>query len=206
MLLYIRMSSLLTKVFVRTIEFGNRWLTLGGLLFKTDENIFVKIEIMVAAVTAVCVGLLLFIHSFPFAVGAVISILLAQRILEYLFVYSRNFILLKGRVFTHFPDENSRGQWIILMFILNLIQILFVFAVWYRFLSFHSPDAFSRQLGILDSLYFSVVTFTTIGYGDIAPVAPLAKILVIIQSMVIFYTLVIVINGLISIQFNRRRS
>jgi voltage-gated potassium channel Kch len=33
-----------------------------------------------------------------------------------------------------------------------------------------------------DPLYFSFVTFTTLGYGDIVPISGIAKLLVILES------------------------
>jgi voltage-gated potassium channel len=41
-----------------------------------------------------------------------------------------------------------------------------------------------------DAIYFSVVTFTTLGYGDFSPVTQTAKTIVILQvaSAVIFIT------------------
>jgi len=38
-------------------------------------------------------------------------------------------------------------------------------------------------LRFTDALYFSVITLSTIGYGDIVPVAPMARVLASIQSV-----------------------
>jgi len=153
--------------------------------------------------TIICIGLLITIHQLPYIAALIISILLIQRLIEFLIVYSRNFILNRGRIFSEFHDIQKRGQWLILMFSLNIIQIILIFAIWYRLISFLDPNAFSITLNILDSFYFSVVTFLTVGYGDIAPLAALPKVLVIIQNILTFYTLVIVINGLVTIHFKR---
>lgn len=40
-----------------------------------------------------------------------------------------------------------------------------------------------RAMGFPEALYFSVVTLSTIGYGDIVPVAPAARVLAAIQSV-----------------------
>jgi len=42
------------------------------------------------------------------------------------------------------------------------------------------PGLIARQ-GILNGLYFSVITFTTLGYGDLVPLTLLGKILVVLE-------------------------
>ena len=152
-------------------------------------------------ITSLCVLLLFIIDLLPYYLGLIISILLFQRILEFLIVYSRNFVLHKGRIFSDFKDDIKRGQWLILMFVISVVQINLVFAIWYRFLTTSISDAFSNSLTVLDSLYFSIITFMTIGYGDIVPTQPITKLLVLLQTILTFYTIFIVINGLIYSHF-----
>jgi voltage-gated potassium channel len=38
--------------------------------------------------------------------------------------------------------------------------------------------------GVIDSLYFSVVTLATVGYGDLVPVTPIGKVFTIIYLLV----------------------
>lgn len=194
--------SLLTKAFDSGLEWANRWLTISGLFFKSNDYVFIKIEIFMIIMSVVLVALLRFFHLFSFWSGLIISLLLAQRILEYLIIYSRNFISHRGRILTHFTDIAARSQWVILMFFFNLLHLLLVFAIWYRFLSLSDPHAFSHPLGMLNSFYYSAVTFFTIGFGDIAPLSAMAQILTIAQAAIFFYTLVIVINGLIAIHLS----
>lgn len=194
----------LVTFFNRFVEFGNRYFTLGGFLFRTDENVFTKIELMSVGTTALAVLILFFIEYLPYGTGLAVCVLLLQRIFEYFIVYSRNFILSRGRVFTHFEDKKSRGEWLVLMFQMNLFQIIVIFGIWYHFLSIHFPGAFSQSIGILDAVYFSIITFFTTGYGDITPVSNAAKVLTMFESMLAFYTLLIVINGLISLHFNAK--
>jgi hypothetical protein len=189
--------------FVRMVEFGNRWFTLSSLIFRSQAGIFHKLEKMMLIITLLCAVLLLTIHLLPYIAAVVICALLAQRVIEFLIVYSRNFILGRGRIFSEFTDTERRGQWLILMFTFNIAQIALIFAIWYRTLSLWAPYSFSRPLDILDSLYFSVITFLTVGYGDITPVSGFAKGLVMLQLILTFYTLVVVINGVISIHFKK---
>lgn len=194
-------STLLTRFFSGAIEFGNRYFTLSGLFFRKDKHVFAKMEISMILLTVFCTTILFVIGDLSFALGLFFCILLSQRILEYLIVYSRNFILGRGRVFTHFPDQNSRSQWLIIMFLINLFEVVLTFAVWYAFLSKHFPGSFSAPIGVLDSFYISMVTFFTLGFGDIFPLAGIPKLLISFESFLSFYTFLIIINGLISIHF-----
>jgi len=194
-------GSMIVPAFARIVEWGNDWLTLSRMLFRKKRGIFVKVEILMILITLLCIGLLLFIDLIPFKIAVVIGIILVQRVLEFLIIYSRNFILTRGLIFTRFKDETKLGEWLILMFGMSITQIVLVFAIWYRLISFYDPNAFSQPIGILDSLYFSIVTFTTIGFGDIIPVSTLPKVLVIFQTFLTFFTIVVVINGLVSIHY-----
>lgn len=193
---------MIIQVLSNAVEFANRWLSLSGLMFRDAQNIVARVEKMMVAITFLCIGIFLTITLIPRPVALVIAILLVQRVIEFFLVYTRHFIFNKGLIFAHFDDVNELGQWFIVMFSLSLTQVILVFSTWYQLLSTIDPAAFSQALGTIDSLYFSLITFLTIGYGDIVPVSPLARSLVIVESVLTFYTLVIVINGMISIHFS----
>jgi len=186
------------------VEWGNKNLTLSHWFFRKSKNVFIKLEAMMIIVTVICIGLLFYIRYLPIWVGILISILLIQRVLEFLIVYSRNFIFNRGRIFLQFNDQQKSGEWLIIMFGLNIVQVLFVFSIWFQMISYINPMAFSQQLFPINSLYYSYVTFVTVGYGDIYAISPLAQGVAIGLMAFTFYTLVIAVNGLISVHFNKK--
>ena len=158
-------------------------------------------------ITAACITLPFWVDRIPSVLYPLLIAFFVQRILEFLIVYSRNYILKRGRIYSHtlFHSEQHRGAWLILMFSLSVLQIVMVFASWIRLISYVDANAFTRPLDGLDSIYFSSVTFLTIGYGDIAPLHTDAKLLILAQGAITYFVLVVVINGLISTHFGSRQ-
>ena len=58
---------------------------------------------------------------------------------------------------------------------------------------------------IPQSMYWTIVTMTTVGYGDIAPVTPLGKTLAAV-IMVLGYSLIVVPTGIVSAEFAQASS
>lgn len=68
-------------------------------------------------------------------------------------------------------------------FIGKHVLFIIVFTGIYYWLSQQSTYHFGRPLPLLDSLYFSMITQTTIGYGDIVPISDTAKIICMGQML-----------------------
>jgi len=176
-------------------------------MLKGGEYIFLRLEAMMVVLTVFCATLPFWIDRAPSFLYPVFYAFFVQRIVEFVIVYSRNFILRRGRIYSHsqFQSDQHRGVWLLLMFSLSLLQILMVFASWTRLISFTDTNAFTRPLTGLDSIYFSAVTFLTIGYGDIAPLHSDAKLLMLAEGFLTYFVLVVVINGLSSAHFGARQ-
>ena len=53
-------------------------------------------------------------------------------------------------------------------------------------------------------LYFSFVTMTTLGYGDIAPVSAIARVLAYMQAVFGQFYIAILVAGLVGAYISRR--
>jgi hypothetical protein len=63
------------------------------------------------------------------------------------------------------------------------ILAAFCFSVLYVYLVRLDANAFSTELNLGNALYFSIVSMTTTGYGDISPKSGLAKFVVCVQIL-----------------------
>jgi hypothetical protein len=71
----------------------------------------------------------------------------------------------------------------------SYILIGLIWAYAYSLVDMLSPGAFSAanqtgELSRMDMAYFSFVTITTLGYGDISPVSPFARMLAAVEAVI----------------------
>ena len=77
----------------------------------------------------------------------------------------------------------------IIGFITFYVLIILVFSIIYYIIGSHNFNYKHYHLNkhyFLDCVYFSTVTNSAVGYGDITPKTKLAKIIVIIQILLIY--------------------
>lgn len=65
----------------------------------------------------------------------------------------------------------------------SIVLFLVVFATAYRLMDSDGPEHFSERLSKVDSLYFTVTVFSSVGFGDIVPVSAAARILTTVQML-----------------------
>ena len=74
-----------------------------------------------------------------------------------------------------------------LFFVLaNFAIILFFSTIYWCTRGETHFNGLKEDSSFLDSLYFSIVTLTTIGYGDISPKSSIMKIVVICQQLIVY--------------------
>jgi len=87
-----------------------------------------------------------------------------------------------------------------------------IWAILYANLYYLSPDSFSGLSGINNKLhfpelmYYSYVTLTTLGFGDITPITPVAKTLSFMQAIVGQLYLTIMVAGLVGKAINNNKN
>jgi len=87
-----------------------------------------------------------------------------------------------------------------------------IWAILYLFLAEIVPGAFNGlpQAPWLDNfstaIYFSFVTITTLGYGDISPAMPLARFLVYMEAIVGVFYMAILVASLIGVRMSDREA
>ena len=88
----------------------------------------------------------------------------------------------------------------------------FIWAILYTFLVQLEPEAIrglepEKWINTLSTMtYFSFVTLTTLGYGDMSPVTPIAQVLVILEAVTGMFYFAIVVASLIGAARNRKIS
>ncbi len=88
------------------------------------------------------------------------------------------------KVIHYFKDNRIRNT--VIRGIAGYLVIVFIFGVvFYLFnsLSINTKDPLT-QLRFFDYLYFSLVTFSTIGYGEIIPTGIAGKVIIVIESCI----------------------
>lgn len=84
----------------------------------------------------------------------------------------------------------------------------YIWALGFLFIAEVSPQAFnglqqaSWHDNFFDALYFSFVTLTTLGYGDISPAQPLARFLVIMEAVTGMFYMSILVASLVGVRMS----
>lgn len=98
---------------------------------------------------------------------------------------------------------------IIVSFFLFYLGLIFLFGMAYASIrKFMGPHTFMPHegLSLWDFFYYSAVTITTLGYGDIRPISGIARLLSVIEVLIGIALLAIYVGVTISVLNSRRRN
>lgn len=82
-----------------------------------------------------------------------------------------------------------------------------LFAATHYLIGHNYPHSYTQTMTRLDALYFTVTVFTTVGFGDIAPVSELARTVTLLQmigDVLIIFVIARVLFGAVRVGIERR--
>lgn len=91
-------------------------------------------------------------------------------------------LYLRWQIHSIHRSGTPQTRWIESVIVLGVLFVS-VFARSYRILSVVDPAMFSQELNPLDSYYYAVTVFSTVGFGDIVPKLNMAKLLTMVQMI-----------------------
>ena len=84
------------------------------------------------------------------------------------------------------------------MAVIVLCMVVISLALAVCFISCSNEGVYTNNPTFFDLFYYTIITFATVGYGDISPVSPVAKFMSIIISMTSILCLTVFISSVLS--------
>ncbi|MFZ5450369.1 MAG: ion channel [Thermodesulfobacteriota bacterium] len=90
--------------------------------------------------------------------------------------------------------------------VMTFLLLAFAYSLFYQFILALNPHAFKLPLAMPqnpyrffqnDMIYFSLVTITTLGYGDIVPVIPVARMIAVVEAVTGHFYVAILVAWLV---------
>ena len=95
-------------------------------------------------------------------------------------------------------QDKTNFSRVIIASILIVVLIILNLYLAVCFVSDTGKEAFSNSPNYFDLFYYTIITFSTIGYGDICPVSIVAKFMSIVISLTSIICLTIFISSMLS--------
>lgn len=89
--------------------------------------------------------------------------------------------------------ENRDVATVSIISVVGVLALISHFGVLFRWTGFQLASSGVRSESLLDALYFSVVTWTTLGYGDFIPM-PEARYIVVVEAIMGYVMMALLIS------------
>jgi len=136
--------------------------------------------------------------GFFFVGGNQFMIIRALRLLRVFRIFKLGNFLFEGQIILKALKQSRDKIFVFLFFIMIIVTIMG--SVMYIVEHAYNPN--SPFDSIPKSVYWAIVTITTVGYGDLSPESPLGQFLASI-IMIIAYTIIAVPTGIVTAEFSR---
>ena len=173
-------------------------IAIGLFGFKsTDSWLFSRAGLTFLAIAAIITGIVL----------DMLELYYIHLLLLLLFYVWATWVAAKQVLFSGAVDGNKIVGAICIYLLMGLIWTMM-----YLFIAQAVPGAFNGLEQVVwydnfaDVAYYSYVTLTTLGYGDVSPVAPIARFLVYMEAVVGVFYMAILVASLIGVGINESKS
>jgi hypothetical protein len=127
-------------------------------------------------------------------------------ILMLIFFIAATYSSARQVLFTGYIDSNKIVGSIAIYLLLGLIwALLYLLTMEFSPAVFNGIEAGSWEDNYSDVVYFSFVTLTTLGYGDITPAMPISRVLTYLEAIVGVFYIAIVVASLIGAVLNESK-
>jgi voltage-gated potassium channel len=133
-------------------------------------------------------------HDARLSVGS-LAVIRVLRVLRLFRILKLTPYLAEANVLTMALKASSRK---VFVFLSSVVVLVILLGALMYLIESRSNDVFSS---IPESIYWAIVTITTVGYGDIAPITSLGKFLASI-AMIMGYAIIAVPTGIVSVEIN----
>lgn len=156
------------------------------------KQLFKKLLLTTALVVVISLSYVLF--KSLYVVNSLISyIIVALAIVKTFFIVRLTFVQLSKII-----GESHRLSHVLTLFGVLILLIVLSFSFDYHALYTTNVDSFKTSLTgntsligqFFEFLYFSLITFSSVGFGDIVPISVAGKIIVMLEVLLSFFVLV----------------
>lgn len=159
-----------------------------------------RIKLTVYALCTAMVGLMMLRQYLPAAPGGLLEMAVFFLFLFLAFKLSWKQILLASEI-----NTNHLVGSIVLYLLLGLMwTTLYLMIIYFDSAAFSGLDPVRWNENFTAMAYFSFVTLTTLGYGDIAPVNSVARVLVYLEAIGGLFYMAIIVASIVSARLSGR--